>query len=69
MPVTLHLNLAELSGKIRFCVTPAISVHNQVGKGEHEFNEFPQLSEIIVKKIKAFVHNKIVYWRLLFNLS
>ena len=74
VPVTLHLDLAELSGKIRFGVTRGhsffsflgdplmrISVRNEVGKGAYKFKDFPQLSEFIVKKLKAYVHNKIVH--------
>lgn len=74
VPVTLHLELAEISGRIRFGVTRShsffsflgdplmrISVRNEVGKGAYKFKDFPQLSEYITKKFRAYVHNKIVH--------
>lgn len=74
MPVTLHLDLAEISGRIRFGVTRShsffsflgdplmrITVRNEVGKGAYKFKDFPQISEYITKKFRAYVHNKIVH--------
>lgn len=74
MPVILYLNLEEISGRIRFGVTRGhsffsfvgdplmrINVRNEVGKGAYKFKDFPQLSEFIVKKLRAYVHNKIVH--------
>jgi hypothetical protein len=74
VPVSLHLDLAEISGAIRFGVTRGhsffsflgdplmrINVRNEVGKGAYKFKDFPQLSEYITKKLKAYVHNKIVH--------
>ncbi|KAJ1414976.1 hypothetical protein B484DRAFT_401615 [Ochromonadaceae sp. CCMP2298] len=74
VPVTLHLELAEISGSIRFGVTRShsffsflgdplmrINVRNEVGKGLIKFKDMPQLSDFIVKKLKSFVHNKMVH--------
>jgi hypothetical protein len=74
VPVTLHLDLAEISGRIRFGVTRShsffsflgdplmrINVRNEVGKGVYKFKDMPQLSEFIVKKLKSFIHNKMVH--------
>jgi hypothetical protein len=74
VPVALHLDLVEISGRIRFGVARShsffsfigdplmrINVRNEVGKGAYKFKDFPQLSEYITKKLKTYVHNKIVH--------
>lgn len=74
VPVTLHLHLAECSGPIRFGVQRShsffsfvgdpvmrINVRNEIGKGVFHLKDLPQISDFVVKKLKAFVHRKIVH--------
>eukprot|EP01039_Chlorochromonas_danica_P006027 gene6027-6637_t len=74
VPVILHLDLAELSGRIRFGVTKAysfltflkdpmmrISVRSEVGNEKYKIRDIPQVSEFIERKLKNFIHRKIVY--------
>lgn len=74
VPVTLHLHLAECSGPIRFGVQRShsffsfvgdpvmrINVRNEIGKGVFHLKDLPQISDFVVKKLKSFVHRKIVH--------
>ncbi len=38
-----------------------ITVRNEVGNEKYKLKDIPQISEYIVKKVKAFIHNKIVH--------
>lgn len=72
--VVLTLEVAEVSGRIRFGVTKGYSfasflkdpltrmnVTSEVGNDQFKLKNIPMLSDLIVKKIKSFIHNKIVY--------
>jgi len=72
--VTLHLHLAECSGPIRFGVQRGhsffsfvgdpimrINVRNEIGKGVFHIKDMPQISDFVVKKLKSFIHRKIVH--------
>jgi hypothetical protein len=74
VPVIFHLDLAELSGRIRFGVerscslvsflkTPVtrISVRSEVGGDKYKLKDIPQISDYIVKKIKKWIRRRIVH--------
>ena len=74
LPVILHIELAEISGRIRFGVTKGyaflsfledpltrISVRTEVGSDKYKFNDVKQLSDFITKKLKDLIHRKFVH--------
>jgi hypothetical protein len=38
-----------------------INVRSEVGNAKYKLNDIPQVSEYIVKKLKSFIHRKVVY--------
>ena len=38
-----------------------INVRNEIGKGVFHIKDMPQISDFIVKKLKSFIHRKIVH--------
>lgn len=74
VPVFIHLDLAELQGRVRFGVKRShsflsflkdpltrISVRSEVGSDRYKLRDIPQVSDYIVRKLKSFIHRKIVY--------
>lgn len=74
VPVLFHMDLAEMTGRIRFGVTrnysfitflrdptTRINVRSEVGGDKYKLKDIPQVSDYIVKKLKSFIHRKIVH--------
>lgn len=74
MPVIFYIDLAELSGRIRFGVERShsfltflkdpvtrMTVRSEVGGDKYKLKDIPQISDFIVKKLKKFIHRKIVH--------
>ena len=73
-PVIVHIELAEISGRIRFGVTKGysflsfledpltrISVRTEIGSEKYKLNDIKQLSDFLTKKLKNLIHKKFVH--------
>jgi hypothetical protein len=74
LPVTIILELVEISGRVRFGVDHGSSfvsfledpmtrfaVHTEVGGDSFKLKDIPKLSDFIVKKLKDFILKKLVH--------
>lgn len=74
VPIFIHLDLSELQGRVRFGVKRShsflsflkdpltrISVRSEVGSDRLKLRDIPQVSDFIVRKLKSFIHRKIVH--------
>lgn len=74
VPVIFHLELVEMSGKIRFGVRRGysflsflkdpltrINVRSEVGGDKYKLKDIPQVSDYIERKLKGFIHDKFVH--------
>lgn len=73
-PVIVHIELAEISGRIRFGVTKGysflsfledpltrITVRTEIGSEKYKLNDIKQLSDFLTKKLKNLIHKKFVH--------